>query len=87
MTRFCRLRRFLGLTQLDLEIATGISVRRISLAENGSITLTEPEECAIFEYLADRLRIVRELEASLPARCASSRANSRETVFGPPWPI
>jgi hypothetical protein len=58
------LRRFLGLTQLDLEIATGIPVRRISLAENGSIRLTGPEESAVFEYLADRLRIVKELEAA-----------------------
>jgi transcriptional regulator with XRE-family HTH domain len=62
MTSFCRLRRFLGLTQLDVEIATGISVRRLSLAENGSVKLTDSEECAVSEYLAAPLRIVNELE-------------------------
>lgn len=60
MTPLCRLRRFLGLTQADVETATGISVRRLSLAEHGSIKLTDSEECAVSEYLADRLRIVRE---------------------------
>ena len=79
MTRFCRLRRFLGLTQLDLEIATGIPVRRISLAEHGSIRLTEPEESAVFEYLAARLRIVRELEAAHVSDPAS-RAVVRECI-------
>jgi transcriptional regulator with XRE-family HTH domain len=62
MTPLCRLRRFLGLTQADVETATGISVRRLSLAEHGSIKLTASEEAAISEYLADRLRIVRELQ-------------------------
>lgn len=58
MTALCRLRRFLGLTQIDVETATGISVRRISLAENQCINLTASEEAALREYLADRLRIV-----------------------------
>lgn len=49
---------------MDVETATGISVRRLSLAENGSIILTDSEECAVSEYLADRLRIVHELQVS-----------------------
>jgi transcriptional regulator with XRE-family HTH domain len=71
MTPLCRLRRFLGLTQADVEIATGISIRRLSLAERGSVRLTASEECAVSEYLADRLRIVRELQTSDPSRRGS----------------
>jgi len=72
MTSLCRLRRFLGLTQTDVETATSIPVRRLSLAEQGSISLTESEEQAVSEYLADRLRIVsavskgQHMEAHLP---------------------
>jgi hypothetical protein len=62
MTPICRLRRFLGLTQTDVEIATGISIRRLSLAEHGSIKLTDSEEQAISEYLSDRLRIVSAIQ-------------------------
>jgi transcriptional regulator with XRE-family HTH domain len=62
MTPHCRLRRFLGLTQTDVETATGISVRRLSRAENGLIKLTDSEEWAVSDYLAGRLRIVRELQ-------------------------
>jgi hypothetical protein len=64
MTPLCRLRRFWGLTQADVETATGISVRRLSLAEHSSIKLTVSEEAAVSGCLADRLRIVQELQAS-----------------------
>jgi hypothetical protein len=78
MTFFCRLRRFLGLTQLDVEIATGIPVRRLSLAENSSIRLTASEESAVFEYLSDRLRIAKELQTiDWPSRKARWRSESR----------
>jgi len=53
------------LTQADVETATGISVRRLSLAEHGSVKLAESEEYAVSGYLADRLRIVRELQANM----------------------
>jgi transcriptional regulator with XRE-family HTH domain len=64
MSPLCRLRRFLGLTQIDVALATGISVSRISLSERGSIEcrLTDSENHAVSEYLADRLRILSELE-------------------------
>jgi transcriptional regulator with XRE-family HTH domain len=78
MTPLCRLRRFLGLTQADVETATGISVRRLSLAEHGSVKLTDSEECAVSEYLADRLRIVREL----PANTRETSENRTEHVDG-----
>jgi transcriptional regulator with XRE-family HTH domain len=64
MTPLSRLRRFLGLTQIDVENATGISVRRISLAEHGSIKLTDSEELAVSEYLAARLRIARNVQGT-----------------------
>ena len=57
MTPLCRLRRFLGLRQLDVERATGVSIRRLSLAEQGALTLTETEQRLVSDYLADRLRI------------------------------
>jgi len=57
MTPLCRLRRFLGLRQLDVERATGVSIRRLSLAEQGVLTLTETEQRLVAAYLADRLRI------------------------------
>lgn len=62
MTPLWRLRRFLGLTQADVELATGISVRRLSLAENGSVKLTDSEERAVSEYLADRLEVVKTVQ-------------------------
>jgi transcriptional regulator with XRE-family HTH domain len=64
VTPLCRLRRFLGLTQAEVETATGIPARRVSLAEHGLVRLTDSEECAVSEYLAARLRIVRELQTS-----------------------
>jgi transcriptional regulator with XRE-family HTH domain len=64
MTPLSRLRRFLGLTQIDVENATGISVRRISLAEHSSIKLTDSEELAVSEYLAARLRIARNVQGT-----------------------
>jgi len=75
MTPLGRLRRFLGLTQTDVESATGISVRRISLAEHGSVRLTDSEELAVSEYLAARLRIVKNMERT------STRA-PEVTLFG-----
>ncbi len=57
MTPLCRLRRFLGLRQLDVERATGVPVSRLSAAERGVLTLTETERRLVSAYLADRLRI------------------------------
>lgn len=57
MTPLCRLRRFLGLRQIDVERATGVSVSRLSAAERGMLTLTETEQRLVSAYLADRLRI------------------------------
>jgi hypothetical protein len=62
MTPLCRLRRFLGLTQMDVHIATGVPIRRLSQAESGFVKLNVNDEKLVREYLCHRLRIVRELE-------------------------
>jgi hypothetical protein len=79
----CRLRRFLGLTQLDVTLATGISVQRLSRAENCLLDLTPSEEQAVSYYLAARLRIVRELEAAPPDSPKSDP--SAADPFGGDW--
>jgi transcriptional regulator with XRE-family HTH domain len=62
MTPLSRLRRFLGLTQIDVQNATGVSLRRLSQAESGFIKLSAGEELAVREYLGARLRAISELE-------------------------
>lgn len=57
MTDLSRLRRFLGLTQLDVSLASGITVDRISKAERELVLLTETEKYLVFRYLEARLRI------------------------------
>jgi len=53
-TDFCRLRRFLGLSQLDVSLAAGVSVQRLSLAERGRMILDPPEFYSIKNFLAER---------------------------------
>jgi hypothetical protein len=65
------------LTQADVETATGISARQLSLAEQGSLKLTESEEWAVSEYLSDRLQIVTELQASTEVRTDSDCQHKR----------
>jgi transcriptional regulator with XRE-family HTH domain len=55
MSPLSRLRRFLGLTQLDVALATGIAIGRLSRAERG--LLAETEERLVAAYLAARMRI------------------------------
>jgi transcriptional regulator with XRE-family HTH domain len=62
MTPLCRLRRFLGLSQIDVQNATGVSLPRLSRAEGGFIKLSADEEMAVREYLYARLRAISELE-------------------------
>jgi transcriptional regulator with XRE-family HTH domain len=57
MSPLSRLRRFLGLTQLDVALATGIAIGRLSRAERGLLTLAETEERLVAAYLAARMRI------------------------------
>ena len=51
-----QIRGLLGLTQLDVSLATGITVQRISLEERGLITFNEVEQAAIEGYFGRKLR-------------------------------
>jgi hypothetical protein len=53
-TDFCRMRRFLGLSQLDVSLAAGVSVQRLSLAERGLMTLDPPEFYSVKNLLTER---------------------------------
>jgi len=64
MTTIGRVRRFLGLRQIDVEIATGIPVKRLSAAERGVLRLNHLEESLVSSYLRDRLRIVQDLSGN-----------------------
>ena len=57
MSNLCRLRRFLGLTQLEVSLASGIPVDRISKAERELVLLTNTENQLITRYLEARYRI------------------------------
>jgi transcriptional regulator with XRE-family HTH domain len=53
-----RIRNFLDLRQADVSAAVGITVARISAAENHRIRLSPDEQCALEEFLRARLRVV-----------------------------
>jgi transcriptional regulator with XRE-family HTH domain len=53
-----RIRNFLDLRQIDVASATGISIARISQAENHRIRLSPGEQRAFEEFLRARLRVV-----------------------------
>ena len=55
---FARIRRFLGLTQRDVSVATGILLSRISGAERDLIQLTRSEREVLITFLRTRLRVV-----------------------------
>ena len=55
-----RLRHFLGLRQFDVAAATGISVTRLSRAENDRIRLNSTERRSLDEFYKARLRILAE---------------------------
>ena len=56
MTDYYRIRRFLGLRQLDVSLATGISVQRIALGERGLTTFNGVERGLVESYLKDKLQ-------------------------------
>jgi transcriptional regulator with XRE-family HTH domain len=55
-----RIRHFLGLRQSDVAAAVGITVSRLSQAENGRIRLNSTEKLALDEFYKARLRILAE---------------------------
>ena len=55
-----RVRNFLGISQVLVSIATGISVDRLSRAENGKLTLNRAERTAVESFYKAKLRILAE---------------------------
>jgi transcriptional regulator with XRE-family HTH domain len=59
-----RIRHFCALRQIDVSSATGISVARLSAAENGRTKLSQSEQRAVEEFLKARLRVVTDSEGA-----------------------
>jgi hypothetical protein len=57
---FRRVRNYLGLSQVLVSVATGISIGRLSGAENGRLTLNGTEERVLSEFYKAKLRNVGE---------------------------
>jgi transcriptional regulator with XRE-family HTH domain len=55
-----RVRNFLGLTQAEVSAATGVSIVRLSAAENGRASLNPTEMRALEEFYKARMRMVAE---------------------------
>jgi transcriptional regulator with XRE-family HTH domain len=51
MEEFARIRRYLGLTQRDVSVGTGVPVGRISAAENGKLRLSNVETKLLKSFL------------------------------------
>jgi transcriptional regulator with XRE-family HTH domain len=56
-----RLRNFLGLSQTDVSTATGISVGRLSGAENRRLFLNATERRALEEFYKARMQMLGEM--------------------------
>jgi transcriptional regulator with XRE-family HTH domain len=57
---FKRIRNFLGLRQIDVAMNTGISVCKLSSAENRRVKLNPTEQRALESFLTMRLRLLDE---------------------------
>lgn len=55
-----RVRNYLGLTQFLVCVATGISVSRLSGAENGRLTLNRTEKAVLEDFYKAKLQILAE---------------------------
>jgi hypothetical protein len=53
---------FLDLRQVDVSLATGISLARLSKAESGTLALNRPEQKRLENFLRARMRVVAEIE-------------------------
>ena len=58
-----RVRNFLGLSQVLVSVATGVSVYRISGAENGRLKLNATEQRALEQFYKQKLKILSDLSA------------------------
>jgi transcriptional regulator with XRE-family HTH domain len=57
-----RVRNFLGLSQILVSVATGISVYRLSGAENGYLQLNSTERRALEQFYQQKLKILAEVK-------------------------
>jgi hypothetical protein len=56
-----RVRNFLGLSQVLVSVATGVSVHRISGEENGRLELNDTERRALEQFYKQKLKILDDL--------------------------
>jgi|GEM_PF-3669271 len=68
-----RVRNFLGLSQVLVSVATGVSVYRISGAENGRLDLNDTERRALEQFYKQKLKILNDL--SRPTDSATRPGN------------
>ena len=59
---FGRIRRFLGMTQFDVAVATGVPLGRVGASERGRVQLNHCEELASRNFLERRLKVFFESE-------------------------
>jgi len=59
---FRRLRHFLELSRVDVQIGSSVPASRLAAAENGRAQLNPTELAFLMEFYARRVRIVRERE-------------------------
>jgi len=57
-----RLRGFLELSRIDVQIGSSVAVTRLAAAENGRTELNRVELALLTEFYARRVQIVRERE-------------------------
>jgi transcriptional regulator with XRE-family HTH domain len=55
-----RVRNYLGLSQIIVSVATGISIGRLSGAENGQLTLNRTEKAVLEDFYRAKLQILAE---------------------------
>jgi hypothetical protein len=57
-----RVRHFLGLSQILVSVATGISVYRLAGAENGRLELNTSERRSLEQFYEEKLKILAEIK-------------------------
>jgi transcriptional regulator with XRE-family HTH domain len=57
-----RIRNYLGLSQVLVSVATGVSAYRISGAENGRLRLNPTEKRVLEDFYKAKLKIIAEMK-------------------------
>jgi hypothetical protein len=61
-----RLRQFLELSRVDVQIGSSVRASRLAAAENGRAQLNEVEIAFLMDFYARRVQVVREREGVPP---------------------